>query len=29
MIGNGLMENDDGICFSDDSTEKTYSITIY
>jgi len=29
MIGNGIMENDDGICFSDDSTEKTYSITIH
>ena len=28
-IGNGLIENDDGICFSDDSTEKTYSITIH
>ena len=28
-IGSGFVENDDGVCFSGDSTEKTYSITIH
>ena len=28
-IGSGLIENDDGICFSGDSTENTYLITIH
>jgi len=28
-IGSGFVENDDGVCFDGDSTEKTYSITIY
>jgi len=28
-IGSGFVENNDGVCFGGDSTEKTYLITIY
>jgi hypothetical protein len=28
-IGSGFVENEDGVCFSGDSTEKTCSITIH